>query len=168
MPRSSPPDDLAASRQQRVTRRGEPFEDTYVSLYPDMVRLAYFLIGSIEPAREIAQDAFARLFERRAAVEDPVAFVRTCVLNRCRSWHRSRYIAVRYRARLARADAHLDDPAELTDVLARLPRRRREVVVLRFHGGLSLHEIATQLGISEGTVKSTLHRALDDLRGDLS
>lgn len=44
-----------------------------------------------------------------------------------------------------------------------LPRRRQEVVTLRFFGGLRNHEIADVLGINERTVASHLCRALDDL-----
>src|ERR1700751_2622251 len=51
--------------------------------------------------------------------------------------------------------------------LARLPPRRREVVVLRYYLGLSETEIATVLGISAGTVKSTAARALAALARDL-
>ena len=49
----------------------------------------------------------------------------------------------------------------------RLPVRRRAVVVLRFYDDLSEEQIATVLGISVGTVKSTLSRALGQLRDDL-
>jgi RNA polymerase sigma factor (sigma-70 family) len=49
------------------------------------------------------------------------------------------------------------------DALASLPRRRREVLVLRYYLGLSEAEIAAVLGISPGTVKSTAARGLTTL-----
>ena len=49
----------------------------------------------------------------------------------------------------------------------RLPVRRRAVVVLRFYDDLPEARIAEVLGISTGTVKSQLSRALEQLRADL-
>jgi RNA polymerase sigma-70 factor (ECF subfamily) len=51
-------------------------------------------------------------------------------------------------------------------VVAALPATHREVLLLRFVDGLSLHEIAGALEIPLGTVKSRLHHALDSLRQD--
>jgi RNA polymerase sigma factor (sigma-70 family) len=49
----------------------------------------------------------------------------------------------------------------VVDALSALPPRQREVLVLRYYGGLSEAEIADATGISRGTVKSTASRALD-------
>lgn len=51
--------------------------------------------------------------------------------------------------------------------LAVLPEKQRAVFVLRHYQELSLEEIATALGLSLGTVKSSLHRAIQRLRGEL-
>src|ERR1039457_4839608 len=53
-----------------------------------------------------------------------------------------------------------EDRREVLAALRRLPRRRREVLVLRYYLGLSEAEIAAVLGISSGTVKSTAARAM--------
>ena len=60
-----------------------------------------------------------------------------------------------------------EDRRQVLSALARLPRRRREVLVLRYYLGLSEAEIAAVLGISAGTVKSTAARALAALARDL-
>ena len=54
--------------------------------------------------------------------------------------------------------------AQLTQGIDRLPRKHREVVLLRFFEDAALPEIAAVLGCSLGTVKSRLHHALDKLR----
>ncbi|HEY7813499.1 MAG TPA: sigma-70 family RNA polymerase sigma factor [Nakamurella sp.] len=47
--------------------------------------------------------------------------------------------------------------------MAELPDRQREVLVLRYYGGLSEAEIAEATGLSKGTVKSTASRAIAKL-----
>ena len=143
------------------------FDSLYAAKYSDMVRLAYFLTGSVAQAEEATQDSFVRLYEQWSKVANHPAYLRTSVVNRCRSWHRSRFAAIRREPRLARPDGYQDRPDEITDALAKLPRRRREVIVLRFYEGLALADIASVLGISEGTVKSTLHHGLNELKGTL-
>jgi RNA polymerase sigma factor (sigma-70 family) len=66
------------------------------------------------------------------------------------------------------------DPAEeivlrqaLTAALRRLPRRQREVVVLRYLAGLSEIQVAEMLDISHGTVKTHLRRGIAGLRKDM-
>lgn len=48
-------------------------------------------------------------------------------------------------------------------VVRQLPERQREIVVLRYFGELTITETAAQLDISESTVKSSAHRALQTL-----
>ncbi|MBZ0293201.1 MAG: RNA polymerase sigma factor [Anaerolineae bacterium] len=54
--------------------------------------------------------------------------------------------------------------AQLSQMIEKLPDRRREVITLRFFGGLRNQEIAVVLGLDERTIASHLSRALDDLR----
>lgn len=143
------------------------FDGLYQSKHGDMVRMAYFLTGSMSQAEEAVQDSFIRVLERWDKIDDHAAYLRTTVVNRCRSWHRSRLVALRREPRLQGRGDHHDQPNELIDALSKLSRRRREVIVLRFYEGLSLSAIAADLGITEGTVKSTLHYALNDLKGAL-
>ena len=52
--------------------------------------------------------------------------------------------------------------------LASLNREHREVVVLRYFADLTIPEVARSLKLRQGTVKSRLHRALQQLRSQLS
>jgi RNA polymerase sigma-70 factor (sigma-E family) len=57
------------------------------------------------------------------------------------------------------------DDADVLALLARLPRGRRAVLVLRFYCDLSVEQTAEILGLSPGTVKSQTARGLESLRG---
>jgi RNA polymerase sigma factor (sigma-70 family) len=54
---------------------------------------------------------------------------------------------------------------ELWQVVDRLSKKRREVIILHYYAGLPLHEVASILDIRLGTCKSRLHAALEQLRG---
>lgn len=149
---------------------GQSFDEVFRREQEAMVRMAYLLVGSQPLAEDAVQDGFARLFDRFDTVENPGGFVRTAVVNRCRDLlrrqKRERILLrrFRYRHEPSTSDHRYGD---LTDVLSALDARRREVVVLRFYLGHSHREIATILGMREPTVRTTLHRALADLRAAL-
>jgi RNA polymerase sigma factor (sigma-70 family) len=56
-----------------------------------------------------------------------------------------------------------EERAELIRAIDQLPRRQRETVVLRYYLDLPDNEIATLMGISPSTVRSTVHRALESV-----
>jgi RNA polymerase sigma factor (sigma-70 family) len=60
-----------------------------------------------------------------------------------------------------------EDRRVVLSALSRLPRRAREIVALRYFLDLTQAEIAQILGISRGTVASTLSRSLDRLSADM-
>ena len=147
----------------------------------ELVRLAVLMVGDVPTAEDVVQDVYASLHRRahQHQPRDPLPYVRAAVLNGCRSALRRRGIARRvtlvHRASqreetLASAESEVIQSEERRAVLAalaRLPRRRREVLVLRYYLGLSEAEIAAVLRISPGTVKSTAARGLAALARDL-
>jgi len=148
----------------------------------ELVRLAVLMVGDLPTAEDVVQDVYASVHSRwdRIAARDAVLpYVRAAVLNGCRSVLRRRGIARRVgvvqrasMSRQERASAESEvilseDRRQVLAALARLPRRRREVLVLRYYLGLSEAEIAAVLGISPGTVKSTAARGLVALARDL-
>ncbi len=145
----------------------------------ELVRIAAVMLGSRAGAEDAVQDAFCGLYRRWHQLADShnaLPYVRSAVMNRCRS-------ELRRQARLQRrADQNhrpLDPESpeqaailgeEHRDVLAalrRLPDRQRESLILRYFMDLAEPEIATAMGVSQGTVKSTTSRALAALARQL-
>jgi RNA polymerase sigma-70 factor (sigma-E family) len=148
---------------------------TLADLYRDhrmrMVRLAVLLVDDPGTAEDVVQEAFTGLHRHWAGLRDEaaaVAYLRTAVVNGSRSVLRRRRTARDYvpphqvNARSAESLAMLSaEHQAVVDALGTLPPRQREVLVLRYYGGMSEAEIADATGISRGTVKSTASRALD-------
>lgn len=141
--------------------------------YPILLRVAYALLGTREGAEDAVQDAFVSLHRHWRGLRDPEAaeaYVRSAVLNRCRSRIRTR---VRDSLRVNSDPANplhavgsdevvvsREDVALLGAALRRLPRRQREVVTCRYLLELTVAETAETLGISGGAVKRHAHRGL--------
>lgn len=148
---------------------------TLADLYRDhrmrLVRLAILLVDDPATAEDVVQEAFAGLHRHWGTLRDEAAavgYLRTAVVNGSRSVLRRRRTAREYvpphqvNARSAESLAMLSaEHQAVVDALATLPPRQREVLVLRYYGGLSEAEIAEATGITRGTVKSTASRALD-------
>lgn len=149
--------------------------------HADLVRLAVLLVGDQPSAEDVVQDVFARLClrDRLPGGDGSLAYVRAAVLNGCRSALRRRAVVRRFRnssdplvrdalQRSAEDEMVLaEDRRQVLAALAALPPRRREVLVLRYWLGLTEAEIASVLGISTGTVKSTAARGLAVLAREL-
>ncbi len=147
--------------------RGETvdFDDFYRADFPAVVGLAYALTGSRTAAEELAQEAFVAAFRRwndLVAYDEPGAWVRRVLVNRCRSWGRRRAAEIRAITRLrgrrqplARLEP-VDD--EFWAAVRSLPARQAQVVALHYLEDISVAEIAEVLGITSGSVKTHLHR----------
>ena len=152
-------------------------DDLYRQQAVYMLRLALVLTGDRATAEDVVQDAFLGLCRRWPGLNDPaklVPYLRMSVINGCRNVHRARRIAWLRRpphdppvwsAEAAAIDG--EDRREVLAAVARLPRRQREILALRFYLDMSYSEIATALSISQGTVASTVARALANLADQL-
>ncbi len=149
--------------------------DAVTSLYQahavPFLRLAMVMLGDRAAAEDAVQEAVCSLYRRWRHLSDhekALAYVRSAVLNRCRSQLRTRIRAERRNQPVAVAyAASAEDDALIADehrtvlaALRALPTRQREALVLRFYLGLTEPDIALSMGISVGTVKSTTSRAL--------
>lgn len=135
----------------------------YRERYGDMVRLALLLTGSNAVAEELVQDAFVRLHHRWATLDEPRAYLRTAVVNGCRSHHRRRFLE-RSRGPAPPPASVTAEVDELWDAIAALPYRQRAVIVMKFYADMAEADIAAALGCRAGTVKSLTSRALAHLR----
>ncbi|MBB4674813.1 RNA polymerase sigma-70 factor (sigma-E family) [Crossiella cryophila] len=149
-------------------------EDLYRQHRMRLVRLAILLVDDPATAEDVVQEAFTGLHRNWGGLRDgaaAVGYLRTAVVNGSRSVLRRRKTAREYQpphlttARSAESLAMLTaEHQAVVSALGQLPPRQREVLVLRYYGGLSEQEIAESTGISRGTVKSTASRALDALQ----
>lgn len=146
-----------------TTGVGAGFEALFELEYEPMVRLARGLVDTTERAEEIVQDAFAKVFDKWAGLDEPGGYLRTAVVNGARSELRKR--EVRRRIGLERRrDPVLGEREYLLDALDALPPKRKTALVLRFYADLSEKEIAETMGVRPGTVKSMVSRGLAELR----
>ncbi|MDZ7675275.1 MAG: SigE family RNA polymerase sigma factor [Acidimicrobiales bacterium] len=154
--------------------------DLYRSEYAHLVRLATLLVDDVGEAEELVQDAFvAAARTRQGSFQDAgsaPAYLRSAVLNRARSRLRTRRVRRRHLRSVDpppsapgadRQALASEETRRMLAVLGRLPARQREVLVLRYYLELSEAEIADELGISAGSVKTHAHRGLAALESQL-
>jgi RNA polymerase sigma-70 factor (sigma-E family) len=155
----------------------EDFDAFAVAAWPRLHRSAYLLTGDHHLAEDLAQTALARTYGswRRVRRADALAYARRVLVNanidRARRRRSHEVTGGAVDAALATraqegavAEDVVGDRDELVRLLSGLTDRERRVVVLRHYFDLSEAEVARELRIAPGTVKSTLSRALRKLR----
>ena len=165
----------AAAGQGRS--RDRAVTELYAAHYRALVRLAVLLVRDLPTAEDVVQDSFVAMhdgWQRLRDAESAPAYLRSAVLNRCRSVLRHRAVA----------DKHVQKPppdmpsaehgvlvlverSAMVAALRKLPGRQREAIVLRYYADLSEAEIAAAMGISRGAVKSHTARGMAALRAEL-
>lgn len=150
----------------------ELFRDEYLP----MLRLACTVLGDRHDGEDAVQEAFATSSERLAGLppEDRVRYLRTAVMHAClkdkRRARAKKRQPVRTRTSVATVEeqalAH-DDRARVAAALDALSVRQRQCVALRYYEQLSDAEIAVALGLSDGSAKTHLRRALAALKQHL-
>lgn len=161
----------------------DEFEQFMAEAAPALARTAWLLCGDARQAEELVQQALVRTYLAwpRARQRDPLAYARRTLANlRIDAWR------ARRREVLTAPEAMPDDPPasgaeshaesfaeshaerdQLVRALRALSPKARRIVVLRYLEGLSEREVAADLGVSLGTVKSTASRGLAQLRASL-
>ena len=173
LPLHIPPDSLTGSEvkpsalpRDRTGAVTALFEAHYASL----VRMARLLVDDRETAEDVVMDAFTSFYRRWTAVRDPdeaYRYVRSCVLNGARSQLRRRRVRRRHESGRPQREATRDrfetnetDRSTVMQLLGTLPYRQRQVLVLRYFVDMTEAQIAYELGVSPGSVKTHASRGL--------
>jgi RNA polymerase sigma-70 factor (sigma-E family) len=156
---------------------GDLVDDLFRAHAVTLVRVAMLLLGDQSSAEDVVQDAFFGLYRSLPKLRDrskALPYLRASVINGSRSVLRARKRAVlrgvHHEPAVWSAESAAmvgEDRKALLAAVARLPRRAREVLALRYYLDLADHEIAAALGISRATVSSTASRALAALGREL-
>jgi RNA polymerase sigma-70 factor (sigma-E family) len=156
------------------TPRYDEFSHYVAERGPVLLRMARSLTGSHADAEDLLQAALVKTFLAWDRITNPKArdgYVRRAMVNtQISEWRRNR-LDVYPTDEIP--EQRVDDPtwrSDLADVVERaidrLPDRQRTTVVLRYYDDLTEAQIAERMGVTLGTVKSTLSRAVDKLRLD--
>ncbi|MER5480233.1 sigma-70 family RNA polymerase sigma factor [Streptomyces sp. NPDC002734] len=167
----------------RVRFRGAAGADPADPLEPEQERRvrAVLALGGVPQADLVdgVQHVRLRLLERSAAGKeaprDVSAWAAVVASNWAMDWHRARRRQERVGERLASLRPAEQPSGEESSVLQlsvahgldELTDAQRQVVTLRFYADLAVRDIAAELGVPEGTVKSRLHSAVRALRARL-
>ena len=141
--------------------------------YPRLVHAIAMVAGDLSTAEDLVQEALARALDRSGQhIEELPNWVAAVALNLSRSRWRRLAIERRVRSQYQRPDiseptAAIDARVDVERALSELPRRQREVAVLRYLLGLSTRDVASVLGVGEGTVKNSLSKARTTLAARL-
>jgi RNA polymerase sigma-70 factor (sigma-E family) len=145
------------------------FEEEFADLYRLAYRVAFRLLGGRQDAEDAAQETLARAHLRWARLHDQpegwVVRVSTNIaIDRLR---RRRRPPTTGTEPVALVDVHVAERIDLARALRHLPRRQREVVVLRYLADWPEAAVADALGCSPGSVKVHASRGLAALRQHL-
>lgn len=142
--------------------------------YARLVNAMALVSGNLAAAEDAVQDALVKAWEaseRGQRIASLPAWVAATARNLLTDRFRRLMREVRARTRLAASEgltyARIEERADLRRALVRLPPRRRDVAIFYYYLDLDVAEIARALRISEGTVKSSLHRARQALAAAL-
>ncbi len=153
-----------------ATRR-EAFEALCREEYAAVVRTAWLITGDREEALDVAQETFARAYERWRAVENldrPAAWLQRVAGNLALSWRRKENRYLRTQVSTEAVDPPEPADEELLAALRGLSPAQRTAIVLRFYADLSVAETAVALHKKEGTVRALTSQGMDRLRKTLS
>ena len=140
---------------------------------PGLIVLATGLVGSRHAAEDVVHDVFEAVLRKPTglnAAESQLGYLRTAVVNRCRSLHRRAFVRRRWEQQQNLTELFASSgaeerarAAELMTALRGLNLRQREVILLRYWCDLPFTQIAQLLDLPTTTVRSVASRAVHAL-----
>lgn len=147
------------------------FTEFVLSRQDRLRRAAYLMCGDLALAEDILQEALIALASHWGSVHNPDGFVRTVLYRESVSlWRKRRREFAAERLPEVGVPDGTEDRArdeQVHRVLARLPKRQRAAIVLRYLEDLTEAQTAEIMGIRIGTVKSLSHQAMVRMRAEL-
>jgi len=140
-------------------------DELYDASYRRLVVQLFAVCGVMADAEDAVQEAFVSALRKRsdlAGVANPEAWLRTVALRQLRGGWRHAEVVRRYQGRVPGPQREVEVGPEhvaIVTALAEVEPDQRQVVVLHYLADLGVAEIAAELGLPEGTVKSRLSRA---------
>ena len=134
--------------------------------------MAYGFTADLSESQDIAQEAFSRAWQRWKVIsyyEQPISWVRRVATHLAHSRWRRLKVASAYltRQRIEDLPELSPDHVDMVAALRTLPVAQRKAVVLHYLVDLPVAQIAEELGVADGTVKSWLHRGRIALAAEL-
>lgn len=162
-----------------------PSQDTLVAAhYGRLRRLCRLLLGDAQEAEDVVQEVFLKAHQTAWLGRDPMewgGWLTRVAVNACRDRRRAGgWMRLRFRAsRLDEVTLVAETPApsdaaigedtrrRIWAAFRELPPRQQEVFALRYIEERSTPDVAAALGLSPGSVKRHLYRAVRHLRRGL-
>ncbi len=148
------------------------FTEAVLDAEPTLYHVARTILKDEHSCADAAQQAILNAWERLPSLKHEKFFKTWLVrilINECTAILRQKKYFTAYDSEAAEAipTPVMEDHADLYDALVKLEDKYRLPVVLFYLEGFKVREIASMLGIPEGTVKSRLKTARDMLRKNL-
>ena len=157
--------DVTAEIMEPYVTEVASFEDLYRAEYPGLVAVAAALTGDFRASEDLVQDTMVKAFLRWSWLQRfgrPGAWCHRVLTNACSDWRRRRRVEARYWSRTQVRDLVHEpglEAVEFWTAVRRLPQRPRMVITLFYAADKTTAEVASILGVPDGTVRSDLSRA---------
>ena len=156
------------------------FEEIARLATPDMVNIAYYYLGNVEDAKDVTQDVLIKLYSKLRSFRHGSklsTWMYRVVMNASIDSLRKRNKVIPLEEAITKDEAastaavdniqRKDIQERIQNVLADLPLRQKNVIILKHFEGLKISQISQVLGCSQSSVKTHLVRAISSLRRKL-